>query len=287
MIHLGLAELASSALRHGARARRLRRDPRRVSVAIPTFNRAGRVLSLVPRLLRDARIGEIVVRDDASAPADAARLQAGLAPFAPRVRLARGARNLGAFGNKLAAVADCRNEWAVLLDSDNRIGPDYLDAFFALPAWSARAVYSPPRARPRFDFRFLAGAVLDLDAAGGLVAGARADALSVFLNTGNYVVPVRAYVERLTPYADRRPAGADVFFANLAWLRGGGLLVVVPGMDYDHDVHEGSWFLETAAESKALIRAMRDALASRDPARVDAVLRDAARAPAAGPEAAP
>lgn len=260
------------------RRSRWRRDPRRVAVAIPTRNRADRLLDLIPRLLRDPRIGEVVVRDDASDAADYARLQAGLAPLEPRVRLARNERNLGAFANKLAVVGDCRCEWAILLDSDNRLGPDYLDRFYALPAWSERVIYCPQRARPRFDFRFLGGATLDVRAVATLFTPDWTDSMRVFLNTGNYIVPARAYVARGRPYADRNVGGGDVFFANLIWLQEGGLLQVLPGLEYDHDVHEGSWFKETATQSKALVREMQAALESGDPAHIAGVLATIGRA---------
>jgi len=254
------------------RRHRLRTDPRRVSVAIPTHNRADRVLRVVNRMMSDPRIGEIVVRDDASDPADFDRLAAGLGQFGPRVRLLRNASNLGALANKLAVVGDCQGEWAVLLDSDNRFGPDYLDHFYALPAWSERVIYCPQRARPRFDFTFLAGATLDVKALSVLFTPAWQDPLCVFLNTGNYIVPVRPYVAALVPYAGRNVGGADVFFANMVWLQSGGLLHVVPGMDYDHDVHDGSWFKETAVQSKPLVRQLKSALASNDPVAIATLL---------------
>ena len=251
---------------------RLRSDPRRIAVAIPTHNRAARVLRLVRRMMSDPRIGEIIVRDDASDPADFDRLAAGLGQLGPRVRLHRNASNLGAFGNKLAVVGDCRLDWALLLDSDNQFGPDYLDRFYALPAWSERVIYCPQRARPRFDFTFLAGTAMDIKAAPALFTPAWKDPMCVFLNTGNYIVPAGPYVAGLAPYASRNVGGADVFFANLVWLQGGGLLYVVPGMEYDHDVHDGSWFKETAAQSKPLVRQMQHALESGNPAAVPAVL---------------
>lgn len=252
--------------------KRLRSDPRRIAVAIPTHNRADRVLQVVQRMIPDPRIGEIVVRDDASDTANFDRMAAGLGRFGPRVRLFRNASNLGAFGNKLAVVGDCRLDWALLLDSDNQFGPDYLDRFYALPTWSERIIYCPQRARPRFDFTFLAGTTIDLKAAPALFTPARKDPMCVFLNTGNYIVPVKPYVAGLTPYARRNVGGADVFFANLVWLQGGGLLHIVPNMDYDHDVHDGSWFKETASQSKLLVRQMQGALESGNPSAVSAVL---------------
>lgn len=260
------------------RRARLGSDPRRVSVAIPTRNRAARVIATVGSLLRDRRVGEVVVRDDVSEPVDFERLAGALAPLAPRVRLERNEANLGPYANKVAVVGDCRNDWALLLDSDNRLRPGCLDAFYALPAWASNTLYCPARALPAYDFTALAGAPLDLDAAASLAAGPLRDLMGVFMNTGNYLVPARAYVERLQPHAGRR-VEVDVFFANLHWLAQGGVLFTVPGADYEHDVHEGSWFKQTAAVSKQQARQMLDALATQRTAAVTACLEGLGRRP--------
>lgn len=256
---------------------RVRRDPRRIAVAIPTHNRAERLLKLLPSLLRDTRISEIVIRDDASDAADYTRLTTGVTSLGPRVRLARNERNLGAFANKVAVMADCQAEWAILLDSDNRLDSDYVDRLYVLPVWSKRIIYCPQQARPRFDFRFLTGATLDEQAAGTLMTPAWQDRMCVFLNTGNYLAPTREYVARMTPYLDRTVGGGDVFFANLIWLHGGGLLHVLRDLEYDHDVHDGSWFRETASYSKPLVRQMRDALIRGDVGQITLLLNQLGR----------
>ncbi len=258
------------------RRSRLRADPRRLSVAITTWNRADRVLALVPILLQDPRIGEVVVRDDASAPADYEKLARGLAPMGARVRLHRNDQNRGPFANKVAAVADCSLEWALLLDSDNHVGKDYLDALFLLPAWSPQVMYCPQFGWPNFDFSLLAGAPLDCHGAAEMTAGPANELMRVFLNTGNYVVPVKEYVRRLAPFATRR-VPPDVIFANLIWLHQGGLLHTVPGMAYEHVLHEGSWFRATAQESKTMVKQMATALVSRNPEDLTSLLETLGR----------
>lgn len=258
---------------------RLRRDERRISVAIPTYQRAERVLATVPGLLRDPRVAEVIVRDDASPGDDFARLQEALGPLAPRVRVTRNEENRGAFDNKRLVVSGCTQPWTLLLDSDNRIGPDYLDAFFALATWSPSVIYCPQRARPKFDFTALTGMPMDLPGLSHLMRGPQRPALHVFLNTGNYLLPTQAYLRALKPYQGCRVAAADVCAANLIWLRTGGLLYVLPGMDYEHEVHEGSWFKATAVESKSRVLEMGDALADGTAEAVDRVLASLAATP--------
>lgn len=268
---MSFAEIRRIVMTRVVRRGRLRADPRRIAVAIPTWNRTDSVLAQIPRLLKDVRVGEIVVRDDASAPGEYERLRKGVEPWAPRVRLTRNETNRGPLANKVAAVADCHLEWALLLDSDNRAGQDYLDAFYALPSWSPQVLYCPQFGRPAFDFSRLAGVPLDRRAAAEMTAGPANDWMCVFLNSGNYVVPVKEYVRRLTPYATRH-VPPDVFFANLIWLQQGGVLYTVPGMAYEHVVHDGSWFKATARESKIMVRQMAGALIASNPAELMALL---------------
>lgn len=244
------------------RRRALREDARRITVAIPTYNRAGLVVELVRRLASDRRIGEIVVRDDASEPDDYAQLVEALDGRGPRIRLARNARNLGVLGNKLAVLADARLPWALLLDSDNEVDPAFLDVFYALPAWSPRVIYCPEQARPNFDFSEWAGAPLDLAAVTELIRGPTADIGPTFLNTANYLLPVAPFLAALQPFARFPAVGADAILASVVWLQQGGLLFAVPGASYHHRVHAGSYFRSMAAPSKLIVRRIASCLAS-------------------------
>ena len=227
---------------------------------------------MLTHLMRDPRVGEVVIRDDGSSPEEYEHLAVGVEAYAPRIRLARNNQNEGAFENKMRVVADCSLEWVVLLDSDNKIGPEHLDALFALPVWSPSVIYCPQRALPKFDFTAFTGVPLDMRGVAALMCSDRRPSMNVFLNTGNYVVFRDRYVQSLNPFSGCRVAAADVFAANLIWLRSGGVLHVLPGMDYLHDVHEGSWFRETLGASKSLVRAMGDALATGNFATVDSAL---------------
>lgn len=67
----------------------------------------------------------------------------------PKFRVHRNARNVGAFHNEVLAVGLCREEWVVLLDSDDRLSRRYIDRLYALPAWSPDcALLSRARAAP-------------------------------------------------------------------------------------------------------------------------------------------
>lgn len=236
------------------------RDDRRISVAITTFNRTDLVSQAVAGALRDPRVAEILIHDDGSSEPNYDWLREHVAPTSPLIRLHRNEKNTGAFDSKLAAVRACTNDWVVLLDSDNQISRRYIDRLFALPAWSPRVIYCPERAYPHHDYRRLSGCTLDIDAVRRCLRHEESVLMNPFLGTGNFLIHRATYVAMLTPYSGRAVAGADVNYSTYLWLRGGGLLQVVPGLEYAHLRHKGSLFMATAEFSKRQIRAINAAL---------------------------
>ena len=102
----------------------------RVTIAIPTFNRAswvkGGVLAGLAQTYQDY---EIVVSDNASTD----ETQAVLAQFEDhRLRVIRQERNLGLAGNWNACLAEARGEYIALVPDDDRIVPWFLDRCLAL-----------------------------------------------------------------------------------------------------------------------------------------------------------
>lgn len=238
------------------------RDTRRISVAIATFNREAELLPALPALHTDGRVAEIVILDDASDERVYRRLEARVAPFSNKLRLHRNARNLGAFANKVRVVGLCRQEWVVLLDSDNCISRRYLDRLYALPVWSPRVIYCPERAKPQFDYRRLSGCTIDLEAVRLLLAQEPPVLMNAVLGTGNYFVHARSYCTLLEPRGCCAVAAGDVSYANYLWLKSGGLLHVLPGLEYEHRVHKGSLYLNSTEQSRIVILGINDALLS-------------------------
>ncbi len=61
--------------------------------------------------------------------------------------------------NKYSAISYARNQWAIILDSDNIISPAYVDAALGkhFNANETDTIYSPSFAAPSFDFRKFEG----------------------------------------------------------------------------------------------------------------------------------
>lgn len=238
-------------------------DPRRISLAIPFYNRSSLVMSAILPVIRDPRLAEIVIQDDASSPEEYGRLLEITKAFADKIRVNRNPANLGILGNKFQAVSACRTEWAIVFDSDNRLGTDYIDRLFRLKTWEPGVIYCPGTAYPHFSFRHLAGPV-DYERAKELIRDPGGIG-RVLLNTGNYFVPVKEYCGFFAQFQGCRVLGADSLFANYNWLKSGRRLEVVRKMEYEHNIHDDSYFKKTALESKRIIRELCEAwLSDRD-----------------------
>lgn len=227
-----------------------------ISLCITNYNRYEMLLESFAQLLEDDRISEIVIVDDCS---DIATYDKVLAAtfYMPKVRLIRNAENLGMSLNKKKAIESAKNDWCCILDSDNVIGPDYLDAMFttSLP-WDHTTIYCPSFAKPQFDFRKYAGwhilhgeAVID-DSMG-----------ECLFNACNYIVNRSEYLRVYEHNPEMK--GTDTIWFNYLWLKAGNSFYVVPGMEYMHRVWNGSGFLadceynmKQARKVKELIKAL-------------------------------
>lgn len=230
-----------------------------ISLCITTYNRYDMLLESFDKVLGDPRISEIVIVDDASKPEIQNLLLGTLrtGPYADRVRLFINEENLGMSRNKARAVELSSNEWCILFDSDNVIDSSYLDA---IPEeLDGDTIYAPAYARPQFDYRKYAGQTIKAENAPRIISTSDGECL---FNTCNYLVNREEYLWVYEYNAEMK--GTDTIWFNYLWLKDGGSIHVVPGMEYIHRVHPGSGFLEEcdynmkkAAEVKQLIQTLR------------------------------
>jgi glycosyltransferase involved in cell wall biosynthesis len=232
----------------------------RVSFAIPTYNRVENVVDLARRHADDARIGEIVVCDDASRPAVVAALRQGLAAF-EKVRFETHPENLGAFANKRRTVAACRHPWVVLCDSDNTIERSYIDRLERASPWCERTLHCPSLAAPKFDFRRLAGR--RVETVGNLREWLDDESGKVLLNAGNFFFGRERYLRasgaaELFGLLPQEVLASDVVVLNFLWIATGGAIECVEGLTYLHD-HESrdSFWRKTRRRSKRVAEELR------------------------------
>lgn len=212
-----------------------------ISVALTNYNRTDLLYQCVEQIIDDDRIDEIVIADDHS---EMGKFNQVVHHYdgIDKVKIFRNKENINCYRNKKRAVELCTNEWVILFDSDNVLTKSYLDSIFS-QLWMTNpdyrsVIFAPEFARPHFDFRAIAGKLIDRTTVAGLI---NVGNCSTMLNAMNYFVNRNEY---LRVWDDGIPAisTADSIYQNYCWLKAGNSIYVVRGLQYDHRVHDGSHY---------------------------------------------
>ncbi len=98
----------------------------KVSIMIPNYNGRGLLEENLPYALAAMRQAscpaELLVADDASTDDSCNYIRAHY----PEIRLLEATENLGFAGNCNRGIRECRGEWVLVLNSDVKLAPDYL-----------------------------------------------------------------------------------------------------------------------------------------------------------------
>ena len=98
-----------------------------ISVSITHYNNAHFIKDTLEFIVKSEYISEIIINDDCSK--DYLVLKDIVEEIdSNKIKLYQNKENLGNFINKLKTPEYCSNEWAILLDSDNIIIPEYVNA---------------------------------------------------------------------------------------------------------------------------------------------------------------
>lgn len=194
-------------------------------------------------------VDEVLIVDDCSDPLFYTKLKIDIGLFLQdrskqAITVYATPENIGMSRNKANAIGLSRNDWVLILDSDNALYPSSLDAICKLTNLRTDTIYCPAFAEPEFDYRRLQGKSWD---AKGVASEIKSRDMSVLLNTCNYLVHRDTYLETYEYNPDVKES--DTIWFNYLWLRRGGLLHVVPDWHYYHRIHEGSGWKQNASEN--------------------------------------
>lgn len=213
----------------------------KLSLAITTFNRYQLTIDSFAQVINDPRIDDIILLDDCSTDGSYEKLRDYFNNNF-NVRVIRQAQNRGMSLNKRDAIALAKNEFVIIFDSDNIIGPDYLDALDVDMHKNGRPpetwILMPSFAKPQFDYSEFSGKTFSKNRISNFFGLKMAECL---INTCNFLVNRDAYLRVYEP--NPRMKATDTAWFNYLWLKSGGSFYVVPGMEYYHRVHEGSGFM--------------------------------------------
>lgn len=211
-----------------------------ISISITTYNRPELTMESFSKVIDHPLIDEIVIVDDRSTPENYRKLMGLIQrhPAEEKIKLTRNSENLGMSLNKKEAVSKAKNEWVVLLDSDNVIDETYVSSITE-DILDPRTIYTPSFAKPDFDFREFEGMFINKHNAKDFLKNKM---FRCFLNCCNYLVNREKYLEvyRYDPNIKE----ADTIHFNTLWLQAGYSFYFVPGMTYFHRKHEGSGWLQ-------------------------------------------
>lgn len=203
---------------------------RTISLCIPTFNRYEMTLKLVMRVVNDERISEIIVVDDCSIDDSFENLQTVFANL-EKVKLYRNSVNKDCYANKHHSIELATNDFCALIDSDNTITKEYLDALYAIEEWDAKTIYQPQWARPHFSVREFAGLTLTKE---NIQDYLKYDNLTTSLNACNHFVNREEYLKVWDGSVN--PHTSDSIFFCYSWLKAGNKIHITKGLEYDHYV---------------------------------------------------
>jgi hypothetical protein len=226
------------------------KGPVPLSLCIPTMNRWDFLKVNLPKYLENPYITEIVISDENGA--DAEKIRNTFTD--PKIRVSVNTTRLGPFLNKRKVVSMASNKFVCLMDSDNFASLSY---FKAWEGWlkgqdpRENTIYSPCRTIPQanhegFDFRHIGGVYIT--SSNYKYYWKNITYTTILYNTGNYIVSKKMYMTTETdPHLKHLETvrSPDVMFQNyFMWKNNNMVMVVVPGMEYDHIVHPGSYYIQ-------------------------------------------
>lgn len=206
-----------------------------ISLCITTYERTDLLFESFRQVIDDNRISEIVIVDDCSSMPVYETIKEYVKNI-PKVKLYRNEVNLDCYRNKKRSVELATNEWVIVFDSDNIITKEYVDVLYDR-MWFYNLIYNPSFSKPHFDFTSFSGKHYEKDSIGIHINN---PTFQTMLNAMNYFVNRDEYLRVWDGSID--PVTSDSLYQNYRWLEAGNSIYVLPGLEYEHRVHDGSHY---------------------------------------------
>ncbi len=218
---------------------------KKISLCITNYNRTDMVIRAFEKVLDDPRISEIIICDDASTGKTINELRNLIEKLlstqiqsSDKIKLLVHATNVDCYLNKKRAIAQATNEWCILFDSDNILDTSYIDALYVLEnSWDPKVIYAPDFAKPHFDYSVFSGETISEY---NVAEQSYIKPFECLINTCNYFVNRDEYFK--IHDSNINPHTADTAYFNYKWIEAGNKMFVVPGMQYEHTIHDGSHY---------------------------------------------
>jgi GT2 family glycosyltransferase len=210
---------------------------RKISLCIPGYRRPKLTMETLAYPISDDMISEIIITDDLS-PIDEYHELWELTKDISKVKLIRNVNNFHNAHNKRTALSFATNEWVILIDNDNKIDKNFVDKLFQVETWDPKIIYHPEWLRPHYDYREISGSIINKE---NVALFTKYPFFVTTLNSNNYLVHRNTYLKVYQYNPEVRGADGEWFMLN--WFNAGNSVYILPGLQYDHLVHQGSEFL--------------------------------------------
>jgi len=225
------------------------------TLCIPTIDRYDSFLSkYLPNYINNDLINEIIITDENGN--DIEKITQNLT--SNKLKLFKNEKRLGPFLNKLSACSKASNEWIVLIDSDNFADETYFKTAYEYinnNQLEKNVILAPCFAKPRFNYSHLSGLIYKK---GSFINNKQIEnsrlnsyftSSETLMNTGNYVIN-KFLIDNLnlkneTENINKSSACDVIYFNTLLFEQLDLHLHVVPNLEYDHVVHDGSVYIQT------------------------------------------
>jgi Glycosyl transferase family 2 len=211
------------------------------SLAIPNYNRDNMVIYSFINVLNNEFIDEIVINDDFSNEDIFSNLKILISNLNnSKIKLFRNEQNLKPYLNKYENVKKCKNEWVIIIDSDNSIDNDYINKLNNCEL-KDNIIYCPetPINEHNWSYKNYSNITIDKYYAKNNINDSN---FSMFLNTGNYCLNKNKYINIIDSNDKNSTLSIiDTLYFSYLWLKDNQYFII-PELKYNHKVHEGSWF---------------------------------------------
>jgi len=222
-----------------------------ITLAITTYNRSDLVLESFESVIDNNFINEIIILDDCSELTIYDDLKTKIDNLNnPKVKLLRNDYNKKPFINKSEAIKVSKNDWIVLLDSDNKINNEYIDVIKFIEK-KEDTLYLPEKLigfdqNTISDFSEMKNIVLNKS---NMKNYLNVSSLTTFLNVGNFFVNKFSYLNTVENFTIEKDLETnDAIYFSFLWLMNNLNIKIVGNLSYFHRQHSGSWYLENKTE---------------------------------------
>ena len=225
-----------------------------LTIAIPTMRRWSFLKTMLPVFLARPEVAEIILCDETGEDAAAAHAAFGTNP---KLKIHVNEKRLGIYENKKKVLSFTKG-WVALLDSDNIFPEEWFEYLADLDFSNPRRIYGSAdfksldaeTAKVTSPCQEFSGLVLDKTTWNTFLHKPKCFLL---LNDGNWILHSDLYKYLPSMPSDTLKA-ADAVFMLHTFISRGCTIEYPAGFQYIHMVHSGSSWLQTEAESTAILK---------------------------------